>query len=478
MNPTGPHAPRHAGEAEGAGEPGGRHTHATPSTRTPTRRRLLAAAPGLLALAGALPAAACGAGSGGATAELPKPATGPVTLEFLNFWGPVRDPLLEKVWAEFKKTHPNVTIQNSFAAGSAGVLQKFRTTAAAGSPPDVVMNNREFLPALAEEGTLEALEPYMAAAKVTPGQFVDLDIKMCQWTGKTYGLPVLTAGANGITHYNATHLREAGLSPDRLPATWPDYQAHARRLTNGARWGGNIRGGITGFLGYLLPHKGRYVSEDGRRLLFGDALGLDVMTLVGQFFEPLGGLAAFQEWQRGQQSGEANTPFFVQTLSMDLTGGDWYPYQIRQFAPQLDYRVAVAPGFPGDRQQSVGRTGLSYQLPKGVKHPREAWELLAFMTARKEGTLSFAQQQGRASARKEDNRDQGYAGVPNWPVIVKMVEEATAVQFTPVEQEIATALNTAVTNVQQKKQSPKEALDQALQTGQAALDQYWSTRKR
>ena len=104
--------------------------------------------------------------------------------------------------------------------------------------------------------------------------------------------------------------------------------------------------------------------------------------------------------------------------------------------------------------------------------------LLTFMTARKEGTLLFAQQQGRASARKEDNRDAGYATVPNWPVIVKMVEEAAAVQFTPVEQDIATAIGTAVTNVQQKKQSPKEALDGALQTGQAALDQYWSTRKR
>ena len=161
----------------------------------------------------------------------------------------------------------------------------------AGSPPDLVMNNREYLPALANEGTLEPLEPYMAAARITSNQFLDLDVKMCQWTGKTYGLPVLTAGANGITFYNATHLQELGLSPDRLPTAWPDYQSYAKRLTGGPRWGGTIRGGISGFVGYLLPHKGKYASEDGRRLLFGDALGLDVMTLVGQFYEPLGGLA-------------------------------------------------------------------------------------------------------------------------------------------------------------------------------------------
>ena len=340
------------------------------------------------------------------------------------------------------------------------------------------MNNREYLPALANEGTLEPLEPYMAAAKITSNQFLDLDVKMCQWTGKTYGLPVLTAGANGITFYNATHLQELGLSPDRLPTAWPDYQSYAQRLTGGPRWGGTIRGGISGFVGYLLPHKGKYASEDGRRLLFGDALGLDVMTLVGQFYEPLGELAAYQEWQKGQLTGEANTPFFVGTVSMELGGGDWYPYQIKQFAPQLNYRVAIAPSFPGERQQSVGRTGLSYQLPKGVRHPRESWELLSFMTAQKEGTLWFAQQQGRASARKEDNRDASYSGVPNWSIIVKMVEEATAVQFTPVEQDIGTAIGTAITNVQQKKQSPREALDQALQTSQAALDLYWSTRAR
>ena len=440
-----------------------------------TRRALLG---GALAAGSAL-AAACGAGSARqGTPELPKPAAGPVTLEFLNFWGPVRDPLLEKVWADFKKTHPNVTVQNTFASGSAGVLQKFRTTAAAGAPPDLVMNNREYLPALAEEGTLEPLEPYMAAAKIVPAQFLDLDIKMCQWTGKTYGLPVLTAGANGITHYNTAHLAEAGLSTDKLPTTWPEYQSHAKRLTGGTRWGGNIRGGVSGFLGYLLPHKGKYVSEDGRKLLFGDALGLEVMTLIGQFYEPLGGFDAYQAWSKAQLSGEANTPFYVQTLSIDLGGGDWYPYQIKQFVPQLQYKVQVAPSFPDEKQQSVGRTGLSYQLPKGVKNPRESWELLSFMTAQKEGTLAFAQQQGRASARKEDNRDASYGSVPNWPIIVKMVEEATAVQFTPVEQDIAAAINNAVSNVQQKKQSPKEALDEALRVGQAALDQYWTMRKK
>lgn len=446
--------------------------------RGATRRAVLAGTVGTAVVAGGVLAAACSGGGMAGSAELPQPAAGPVTLEFLNFWGPVRDPLLEKIWAEFKKTHPTITVQNTFASGSAGVLVKFRTTAAAGTPPDLVMNNREYLPALAEEGTLEPLEPYMAQARITPAHFLDLDIKMCQWGGKTYGLPVLTAGANGITHYNTAHLAEAGLSTDRLPTTWPEYQSHARRLTVAPRWGGNIRGGIAGFLGYLLPHKGKYASEDGRKLLFGDALGLEVMTLIGLFYEPLGGFEAYQAWSRTRLSGEANTPFFVQAISMELGGGDWYPYQIQQFAPQLKYKVAVAPAFPGDRQQSVGRTGLSYQLPKGVRYPRESWELLSFMTARKEGTLQFAQQQGRASARKEDNRDAGYASVPNWPVIVKMVEEAAAVQFTPVEQDIASAIGTAVSNVQQKKQGPKEALDTALQTGQAALDQYWSTRKR
>jgi hypothetical protein len=52
---------------------------------------------------------------------------------------------------------------------------------------------------------------------------------------------------------------------------------------------------------------------------------------------------------------------------MDVNGGDWYPYQINQFAPQLQHKAQVVPSFPGEKQQSVGRTGLSYQLPKDVK---------------------------------------------------------------------------------------------------------------
>ena len=79
----------------------------------PTRRAVLAGALGALGVIGGTLAGACSGGGAAGTAELPKPATGPVTLEFLNFWGPVRDPLLEKVWAEFKKTHPTITVQNT-----------------------------------------------------------------------------------------------------------------------------------------------------------------------------------------------------------------------------------------------------------------------------------------------------------------------------------------------------------------------------
>jgi ABC-type glycerol-3-phosphate transport system substrate-binding protein len=87
------------------------------------------------------------------------------------------------------------------------------------------MNNRESLPALAEEGSLAPLEPYLAAAKLAPTQLVDMDVAVCRWAGTAYGLPVLTAGANGITFANATYLAEAGLSADRLPDTWPSTPA-------------------------------------------------------------------------------------------------------------------------------------------------------------------------------------------------------------------------------------------------------------
>src|SRR5688500_14317218 len=59
------------------------------------------------------------------------------TLTVWHSWGGVMGPRIQKVLAAYRRTHPNIRIRDVFSRNDLSSNQKFFTSVAAGTPPDV-----------------------------------------------------------------------------------------------------------------------------------------------------------------------------------------------------------------------------------------------------------------------------------------------------------------------------------------------------
>jgi ABC-type glycerol-3-phosphate transport system substrate-binding protein len=76
----------------------------------------------------------------------------------------------------------------------------------------------------------------------------------------------------------------------------------------------------------------------------------------------------------------ASNPFFTGRVAMKLDG-EWNPSWCRKYAPGLEYGVAPSPvpAAHPERARSTWFGGNMICIPKGSKHPKEAWDLLVWM---------------------------------------------------------------------------------------------------
>ena len=160
---------------------------------------------------------------GGCTAG----GTGAVTLTFWNgFTGPDR-PVLEELVAKFNETHPGVRVEMNVMPWDV-LFQKMPAAYNAGRGPDLAAFDTARLAMYASRGFLAPVDDWYvgsAAAAALHKQAAESTL----YRGHRYGLPFTFTPV--LLFYNRKLFREAGLDPDRPPATWQEWQDYALRLT-------------------------------------------------------------------------------------------------------------------------------------------------------------------------------------------------------------------------------------------------------
>jgi multiple sugar transport system substrate-binding protein len=128
-------------------------------------------------------------------------------------------------WAAFKKTYPNIKVVYQNLDYNT-MLDKLRTAALGNSAPMVaklpIMWGVEF----AAKGQLHPLVPEdigYPTSEFWPGA-----MKSVMWKGGTYGVP--TNNETMALIWNAALFHEAGLDPDKPPASWDDLGAFSKQI--------------------------------------------------------------------------------------------------------------------------------------------------------------------------------------------------------------------------------------------------------
>jgi ABC-type glycerol-3-phosphate transport system substrate-binding protein len=186
-------------------------------------------------------------------------------------------------------------------------------------------------------------------------------------------------------HWNKALFREAGLDPERPPQTLAEFDDFAEKLTK--------RDPKTGALEQIgfLPQEPywwawAYPMWFGGHLWDGEQITADIAP----------NRAAF-EWVARQSKkygvedintltsgfGKFSSPqsgFFAGKLAM-VFQGQWLDNFIRQYAPGLEYGAAGFPKTPSGPADFAVVDSDVLVIPRGAKHPREAWEFIKYVNS-------------------------------------------------------------------------------------------------
>jgi ABC-type glycerol-3-phosphate transport system substrate-binding protein len=263
--------------------------------------------------------------------------------------------------------------------------QKTLVSTAAGVPPDIA---GLYDPDITQFGARDALLPLdeMAAAHgITGDTYKKVFWDECHYNGHLYG--IVSTAVNVGLYYNTSMFKAAGLDPDKPPRTIAELDEYAKKI-DVIEPNGNIA--IAGYLplepGWSLQYTplwfgGKWWDPVHQRFTFTDPKVVEAFRWVQSYSKRLG-KGAVSTYRSG--IGNFDSPqnaFFAQTIAMEQQG-TYMANFIRNQAPQLAGKWAAAP-FPSNDPALTDVTVCSADvltIPRGAKHPREAFEFLAYLS--------------------------------------------------------------------------------------------------
>ena len=433
-------------------------------------------------------------------APTPKPtlvpaATGPkVQLTWLTPHEPGCDTTgpYRKIATGFTQLNPTVEVATiQCGTGQQNFDEVLLAQIAAGTPPDtsVIWSSPV---SYASRGALLALDDMMIASKVSQAENWPKNLLIdCQIKGKTYGFPSMT-GVYGI-FYNQEWFQKAGLSgkPEDYPKTFTDLRALSKTFT---KWNGDkleTAGFIPHFDEYLYPY---WVQLNGGSIYDGTAqkytLDADANVGVLQFAldwvneEYKGDYTALAKsginWLSFSKAKDGSPPGFQSGHLATVFDGSWQMGQMYNLFPPVfkNWNVADVPTFSGAKQTAGAYWPNWTAIPKGSKHPQEAFNLVDYLNV--DGCGPWARWNGDLPANKKyardilpDNavKDRGEQFTKqSLDYFFHQMDTAVQIWGSPVQAFHTDQLTHVIERVYKKTAKPKDALAQAQKACQAELD--------
>ncbi|AZN43932.1 ABC transporter substrate-binding protein [Paenibacillus albus] len=399
---------------------------------------------------------------------------------------------------KFNETHPNIKLVPQAMPGSAGYdtqdLSKLTAAIAAGSPPDAAVLNGPFIMEVASRGILMPLNDLIDSSGLDMSRYYPYTVKEMSFKDQVWGLP--SGMDDRVLFYNKDMFKQAGLDPEKPPTTWDELLDYSKKLTvtdgDSFKQIGFIPNfGNSWFYLYAIQNNGKFLDDDGKKVLLNSPENVEALNFMVKGYDLLGGAKKANAYSSSFQSG-ANDPFLSGKLGM-VINGNWILSDLLRFSPNLNFGVAMPPT-PTGSDYKTWSGGWAYGVPKGAKHPKEAFEVIKWLTT--EGPKY------QAEGAAKYNETQGRTFIPNWTAnidlneylnktyieplknenvknaidfTVKAMEKSISLPVSPVGQLLWSEHARAIDEAIYHKGEPQAILDAATQKVQAELDKFWSS---
>lgn len=186
--------------------------------------------------------------------------------------------VLKRFISEFNAANPDIEVKST-SFGASEILPKYLAAVAAGAAPDIFHAPGYVPPDFARNKVIAPLDGLVKLDPTTLKNFEPITI----YDGQRYGVPV-NAGI-GAMCYNLELFEEAGLDPNKLPATWDDLIAAAQKMTDASQnqWGLELSnqpgfGTAQAFWSFMVSAGADLVTPDGKASAFNSEAGLNALT--------------------------------------------------------------------------------------------------------------------------------------------------------------------------------------------------------
>lgn len=314
------------------------------------------------------------------------------TISFWHCLGGIHKEILDEMIDTWNKEHPEIQVDATYvsAAGRGGLVlqEKLLTAIAGGTPPDVAYFNRHSTAAWVVRDAFIPLTAFAEKAGVTADKYIEFAWREANWKGELYGLPFDTDG-RGL-YWNKDLFAEVGLDPESPPRNITELDTYAEKLTKFDDRGRLIRMGFIPWLNqglfytWVLSFGGQIYDEVKQECTATDPKIIDMLNWVVSYAKKydINRIDTFSSAFGAQEQ----NPFYIGQVAM-VIDGSWAIKNIEAYAPHLNFGVGSIP-YPPNGANTFYAGGWSVVIPRGAKHPKEAFEFMKWF-AGEEGQFKY-----------------------------------------------------------------------------------------
>ncbi len=291
-----------------------------------------------------------------------------ITLQFWNVFTGSDGDILREIVDNYNKTNTdNIEIQMDIMPNDQ-LQQKLPAAIATNTAPDFVLFGVENIAPYVSNDSLEDISDFWDVTGVDKSNILENVLELSHVDGKLYGAPMQYNVS--YLYWNKDLFREAGLDPEKAPATLDELAEYAVQLTNPEKnqFGLALPTSVT-YMQFLWANGGDADDPDTNTNLLDSEE--NVKTL-----EWLQALTVNKKVSPSNITGpEADTMLQAGQIAMYMSG----PWQINGLRAQgIDF--GIAPCVAGSAGAFSPAGGCSYVIPKGTdeSHKLAAYKFMQY----------------------------------------------------------------------------------------------------
>lgn len=324
------------------------------------------------------------------SATTPKGEDKKVTLEFWTIsLKPKFDPYFQTIFDNYKKDHPNVTINWTDLPYDA-LQSKLLSSIASGNAPDVVNLNTETALQMAGKDALLNLDKEITADQKAV-YFGGL-YKAASDKNGVYALPWYTGAP--VLFMNKDLIAKAGLDVNNPPKTQEEMMAWGKQIKEKTgKYGYTMGSDASAFVGEGIP----LLSDDKKTASFNTAEAVAFLTKNADLFKT--GVVP-----KEKMNFDKEVQYFAGGNSAMMTSGTTLLNRLKTTGPNVYANTVVAPAPTGKAKVTFAGT-MNMAVPKATKNKKEAIDFALFVT-NAQNQLEFSKAANTLPSTKDSLKDE------------------------------------------------------------------------